>query len=61
PASFEPEFPSGCSNGQSVSALAREICWRPPSLRAEDLANAWAWVRIHGAEIEAQIADNESA
>ena len=32
-----------------------------PSLRAEDLANAWAYVRSHRAEIEAQIRDNESA
>ncbi len=32
-----------------------------PSLRAEDLANAWAFVRAHPAEIEAQIRDNESA
>src|SRR5215470_15727067 len=26
-----------------------------PSLRAEDLANTWAYVRAHGAEIEEQI------
>ena len=32
-----------------------------PSLRAEDLANAWGFVRTHHAEIEAQIRDNESA
>ena len=32
-----------------------------PSLRAEDLANAWAFVRAHPAEIETQIQDNESA
>jgi uncharacterized protein (DUF433 family) len=32
-----------------------------PSLRAEDLANAWAYVRSHPAEIDAQIRDNESA
>jgi len=32
-----------------------------PSLRAEDLANAWAYVREHGDEIEREIADNESA
>jgi uncharacterized protein (DUF433 family) len=32
-----------------------------PSLRAEDLANAWAYVRSHRAEIEVQIRDNESA
>ncbi len=32
-----------------------------PSLRAEDLVNAWAYARSHAAEIEAQIQDNESA
>ncbi|NKB71016.1 MAG: DUF433 domain-containing protein [Candidatus Latescibacteria bacterium] len=32
-----------------------------PTLRAEDLANAWAYHRSHRAEIERQIAANESA
>jgi uncharacterized protein (DUF433 family) len=32
-----------------------------PSLRAEDLANAWAYARAHGPEIESQISDNEAA
>ncbi len=32
-----------------------------PSLRAEDLANAWAYYRAHPAEIEQQILRNESA
>jgi uncharacterized protein (DUF433 family) len=32
-----------------------------PSLRAEDLANAWAYFRGHREEIERQIADNEAA
>ena len=32
-----------------------------PSLRAEDLVNAWAYVRSHGSEIEAQIRENEAA
>jgi uncharacterized protein (DUF433 family) len=31
-----------------------------PTLRAEDLANAWAYVRGHLEEIECQIAENES-
>jgi uncharacterized protein (DUF433 family) len=30
-----------------------------PSLRAEDLTNAWAYVRSHKAEIEQQIRENE--
>lgn len=32
-----------------------------PTLRAEDLANAWAYVRSHGDEIEQQIRENEAA
>lgn len=31
-----------------------------PTLRAEDLANAWAYVRSHQAEIERQIVENEA-
>ena len=32
-----------------------------PSLRAEDLAQAWSYVRAHGPEIEKQIRENEEA
>jgi len=32
-----------------------------PTLRAEDLANAWAYVRVHREEIEQQIRENEEA
>jgi uncharacterized protein (DUF433 family) len=32
-----------------------------PSLRAEDLTNAWAYVRSHRAEIEEQVRLNEEA
>jgi uncharacterized protein (DUF433 family) len=32
-----------------------------PTLRAEDLANAWAYYRSHKEEIEKQIRDNEEA
>ena len=32
-----------------------------PSLRAEDLANAWAYARSHKDEIDGQIALNEAA
>ncbi|MBI1927887.1 DUF433 domain-containing protein [Candidatus Poribacteria bacterium] len=32
-----------------------------PTLRAEDLANAWAYVRSHKEEIEQQIRENEEA
>jgi uncharacterized protein (DUF433 family) len=34
---------------------------RIPTLRAEDLANAWAYVRARQADIDAQIRENESA
>ena len=43
--------------GTSEAELLRSY----PSLRAEDLANAWAYVRIHRQEIERQIAENEAA
>lgn len=32
-----------------------------PTLRAEDLAHAWAHVRAHRAEVEQQIRENEEA
>src|SRR5262245_52828530 len=32
-----------------------------PTLRAEDLVNAWAYVRVHRDEIDQQIRDNEDA
>jgi uncharacterized protein (DUF433 family) len=32
-----------------------------PALRAEDLANAWAYVRAHREEIDRQIRENEEA
>ena len=32
-----------------------------PTLRAEDLAAAWAYVRVHRSEIERQMRENEEA
>ncbi|MCL4246799.1 MAG: DUF433 domain-containing protein [Anaerolineae bacterium] len=32
-----------------------------PTLRAEDLAHAWAYARLHAEEIERAILDNETA
>ena len=43
--------------GASEADLLRDY----PSLRAEDLANAWAYARAHREEIEQQIAENEAA
>jgi uncharacterized protein (DUF433 family) len=44
-------------SGVSEAELLR--CY--PTLRAGDLANAWAFVRAHRAEIERQIQENEAA
>ena len=43
--------------GTSESDILRSY----PSLKAEDLANAWAYVRAHRQEIEKQIEENEAA
>ena len=43
--------------GTSEADLLRSY----PTLRAEDLVQAWAYVRGHGVEIEQQIRDNEDA
>ncbi len=43
--------------GTSEANLLR--CY--PTLRAEDLANAWAYFRSHRQEIELQIRENEAA
>jgi uncharacterized protein (DUF433 family) len=43
--------------GMSEAELLRAY----PSLRAEDLANAWAYVRGHRDEITREIAENEAA
>ena len=42
------------------SSEADLLCFYP-SLRAEDLASAWAYVRAHEDEVDRQIRDNESA
>ncbi len=43
--------------GTSDAELLRSY----PTLRAEDLANAWAYVRSHRSEIEKQMKENEDA
>ncbi len=43
--------------GVSEADLLRSF----PTLRAEDLTNAWAYVRVHRGEIEQQIRENEEA
>jgi len=44
-----------------LGASDADILRSYPSLRAEDLANAWAFVRVHKGEIEQQIRENEDA
>ena len=39
----------------------QELLAAYPTLRAEDLVNAWAYARSHAAEIDARIRDNEAA
>ena len=43
--------------GMSEDELLRSY----PTLRAEDLVNAWAYVRSHRTEIEDQMRENETA
>ena len=45
---------------QRLGTSEAELLRAYPTLRAEDLANAWAYVRSHREEIERQIAENES-
>ena len=44
-----------------LGASDAELLKSYPTLRAEDLANAWAYVRSHRVEIEQQIEENEAA
>lgn len=44
-----------------LGATEADLLRSYPTLRAEDLANAWAYVRSHREEIERQIRDHEAA
>jgi len=44
-----------------LGASEEELLRSYPTLRADDPAHAWAYVRSHRHEIEEQIRDNESA
>lgn len=46
---------------RQLGSTEAELLGSYPSLRAEDLANAWAYYRGHREEIEQQIRDNEEA
>lgn len=44
-----------------LGASEQELLAAYPTLRAEDLVNAWAFTRSHRSEIEEQIRENEAA
>lgn len=46
---------------KNLGTSEAELLQMYPTLRAEDLANAWAYYRAHKDEIEAQILENEEA
>lgn len=45
---------------RNLGASEAELLRCYPTLRAEDLANAWAYYRAHRSEIDQQIQDNEA-
>jgi uncharacterized protein (DUF433 family) len=46
---------------RQLGATEADLLRSYPTLRAEDLTNAWAYVRTHPDEIEQQIRENEMA
>lgn len=46
---------------RQLGASEADLLRAYPTLRAEDLANAWAYFRAHREEIEQQIRENEEA
>jgi uncharacterized protein (DUF433 family) len=44
-----------------LGASEQQLLDAYPSLRMDDLLNAWVYARAHSAEIEQQIRDNEAA
>jgi uncharacterized protein (DUF433 family) len=46
---------------RNLGASEADLLRSYPALRAEDLANAWAFYRLHRQEIDQQITDNEAA
>jgi uncharacterized protein (DUF433 family) len=47
--------------GRQLGLSEADLLLSYPTLRAEDLANAWAYYYAHRGEIEQQIAENEGA
>jgi len=50
----------GAGSGGTAGHFGIRLLRVYPTLRAEDLANAWAYVRSHGKDISRQIAENEA-
>ena len=46
---------------RQLGTTEAELLSAYPTLRAEDLANAWAYYRVFKTEIDAQVQENESA
>lgn len=51
----------GLEQARRLGASEAELLRSYPGLRAKDLASAWAYIRAHRDQIEAQIRDNEAA
>lgn len=49
------------AQAQRLGTTEAELLGAYPTLRAEDLTNAWAYIRSHPEEIESQIRENEEA
>ncbi len=49
------------AQARRLGATEADLLRMYPTLRAQDLANAWAYEDAHRAEIDQQIQDNESA
>jgi uncharacterized protein (DUF433 family) len=47
--------------GRRLGATEADLLHCYPSLRAEDLANAWAYYRNHSLEIDQQVRENEES
>lgn len=60
PALFELGFLLGFWSRRGVWAPANRSCCRPIHPCAEDLVNAWAYVRSHATEVDSQIRENEA-
>ncbi|MBI2929537.1 MAG: DUF433 domain-containing protein [Verrucomicrobia bacterium] len=51
----------GLEEARRLGATEAELLVSYPTLRAEDLANAWAYVRAHRQEIDGDIRENAEA